>query len=194
MIVVSLGNGVAFQRRLLADTASEGDTVAGVTAPQWLRLTRSGNTFTAEYSANGNSWTTLGTPQTIMMGASPYVGLCLTSHNVNATCTAEFSNVNISGTVTGAWQSQDIGINSNIAEPMYVVLMDSAGGSAIVTNSDPAATTINVFTQWNIPLTDFTGVNLRAIVKMSIGVGNRANTAPGGSGDLYVDDIRLYRP
>ena len=77
---------------------------------------------------------------------------------------------------------------------MYVVLTDSAGNSATVTNPDPAATTISTWTQWNIPLADFAGVNMGNIVNMSIGVGSRANTTPGGSGDLYVDDIRLHRP
>ncbi len=195
MIVVTPGSGVAFQRRTTTNGGSETDTIAGITAPQWVRLTRNGNNFTAEYSANGTTdWQMIGVPLSIPMLADVYIGLCLTSHNTAATCTAEFSNVNISGTVTGAWQSQDIGINSNIAEPMYMMLTDSAGSSATVNNSDPAATTLNVFTQWNIPLTDFTGVNLQAIKKMSIGVGDRASTQPGGAGDLYIDDIRLNRP
>jgi hypothetical protein len=121
-----------------------------------------------------------------------YIGLCLTSHNVNATCTAEFSNVTTSG--TGDWQSQDIGIESNIPEPMYIVLEDSAGGSVVVKHPDPNVTTMNSWTEWNIPLTEFTGVNMQAVTKMSIGVGDRANTQPGSAGDLYIDDIRLNRP
>jgi hypothetical protein len=74
---------------------------------------------------------------------------------------------------------------------MYVVLEDSTGASAVVKHPDPAATTLNTWTQWNIPLTDFVGVNLQAIKKMSIGAGDRANTQPGGAGDLYIDDIGL---
>ena len=90
---------------------------------------------------------------------------------------------------------QDIGIQSNSPEQLYVVLQDSAGiSSPAVKNSDPAATTIATWTPWNIPLTSFTGVNLKAIKKMTIGVGDRASTQPGGSGDLYIDDIRLNRP
>jgi hypothetical protein len=37
-------------------------------------------------------------------------------------------------------------------------------------------------------------VNLKAVKKLTIRVGDRANTQPGGSGDLYIDDIRLYQP
>jgi len=191
MIVVTPGSGVAFQRRTTTNGGSETDTQADITAPQWVRLSRSGNTFTGEYSANGSNWTTLGSIDIAML-PDTYIGLCLTSHNVDATCTAEFSNVTTSG--TGDWQSQDIGIESNIGEQLYVVLQDSASNSAVVKHPDPASTTIGTWTEWNIPLTEFTGVNLQAVTKMSIGVGDRANTQPGSAGDLYIDDIGLHLP
>jgi hypothetical protein len=191
MIVVTPGSGVSFQRRITMDAGSEETTQADITAPQWVRLSRSGNTFTGEYSANGSNWTTLGSIDIAML-PDTYIGLCLTSHNVDATCTAEFSNVTTDG--TGQWQSQDIGIESNIGEPMYIVLEDSAGGSVVVKHPDPSATTIGTWTEWNIPLTEFTGVNLQAVTKMSIGVGDRANTQPGSAGDLYIDDIGLRIP
>jgi len=197
MIAVTPGNGVTFQNRTSAGADSVSTVQAGITAPQWVRLTRSGNTFTADYSATGtaNSWTTLGNIE-MPMATDVYIGLCLTSHNVGATCTTEFSNVNITGTVTGDWQSQDIGIESNIAEQLYVVLEDSAGSSAVVNNSDPAATTIGIWTEWNIPLTDFAGVNMQAIKKMIIGVGDPSSPdpQPGGAGTLYIDDIGLKLP
>jgi regulation of enolase protein 1 (concanavalin A-like superfamily) len=191
MMVVTPGQGVSFQRRITADAGSEETTQTDITAPQWVRLTRSGNTFTGEYSANGSNWTTLGSIDMPML-LDTYIGLCLTSHNVDATCTAEFSNVTTDG--TGDWQSQDIGINSNIPEPMYVVLEDNAGNSAVVTHPDPAASAIGSWTEWNIPFTDFTGVDMQAINKMSIGVGDRANPQLGGAGDLYIDDIGLKLP
>jgi len=193
MMVVTPGQGVSFQRRITTDAGSEETTQADITAPQWVRLSRSGNTFTSEYSANGSNWTTLGSIDIAML-SDTYIGLCLTSHDTDVTCTAEFSDVNLNGTITGDWQSQDVGIRSNDIEPLYVVLDDSAGNSAVIKHPDPNATTMSSWTEWNIPLTDFTGVNLQAIKRMSIGVGDRANTQPGGAGDLYIDDIRLYRP
>jgi len=189
-VVVTPESGVSFQRRLLVNGDSEDTTEGGITAPQWVRITRSGNTFTGQYSANGNTWTTLGSVD-IPMLLDVYVGLCLTGHNVNEVCTAEFSNVNTSGTVSDDWQSQDIGMESNVPEGLYVSLQDSAGNSAVVTHPDPAATIIDTWQEWNIPLADFVGVNMQAIKKMSIGVGDRANTQPGGSGVLYIDDIGL---
>jgi len=128
------------------------------------------------------------------MLADLYVGLCLASNNANSTCTAEFSSVTITPTVTGPWQSQDIGIQSNVAEQLYVALQDSANNIAVVKNTNAAATTLTTYTQWDILLTNFTGVNPQAIKKLSIGVGDRANPKAGGSGTLYIDDIGIYPP
>ncbi len=191
-VIMSPGNRATFLRR----TTDNGTTLSAsrvVNLPQWVRITRSGNSFTAQYSTNGTSWTAIGTPMTITMLADVYVGLCLTSRNANAICTAEFSNVDISpaGSVTGDWKSQDIGLEINSPEQLYVALQDSASNSAVVKYSDPAATTITAWTQWDIPLSAFTGVNLQSITKLSIAVGDRAATQPGGAGDLYIDDIGL---
>ncbi len=191
-VVITPSNGVNFQRRINAGAASNQTTVTGITAPQWVRLTRTGNTFTADYSANGTTWTPIGTAVEMTMLTDVYVGLCLTSHNTTAICTAEFSNVNPA--VSGDWKSQDIGIQSNDAEQLYVALQDSASNSAVVKYSDPAATNIATWTQCSIPLSAFTGVNLQSITKLTIGVGDRASTQPNGAGDLYIDDIRLYQP
>jgi hypothetical protein len=181
------------QRSSKGDTSVEiGTAATGITTPVSVRLTRTGNTFTAEYSSTGNPpWTQLSSVDMPMM-MDTYIGLIACSHDNNATCTAEFSNVITSG--TGNWQSQDIGIQSNVAEQLYVLLQDSANNSAVVRHPDPAATTFSTWTEWNIPLTEFTGVNLQSIQKMTIGVGDRDNPQSGGSGDLYIDDIRLYRP
>jgi hypothetical protein len=187
----SSDNGIAFQRRAETNFTSEQIiNLPGMLAPRYLKLTRSGNTFTAQHSSNNLTWTTIGSVDMPML-ADVYIGLCLTAHNINAVCTAEFSSVSAP---TGQWQSQDIGIESNIAEQLYLALQDDAGNSAVVNNADPLATTLITWTQWNIPFTVFTSVNMQAIKKLSIGVGDRAATQPGGAGTLYIDDIWLIRP
>jgi hypothetical protein len=64
-----------------------------------------------------------------------------------------------------------------------------------VYHPDTNAAVINTWTEWNIPLTDFSnqGVVLTGVDTISIGFGNRNNPQPGGSGTMYFDDIRLYR-
>ena len=38
-------------------------------------------------------------------------------------------------------------------------------------------------------------INLTNVNEIAIGLGNKANMASaGGSGTIYIDDIRLYRP
>jgi hypothetical protein len=191
-VVVTPSNGVSFQSRINAGAGSQYTAVTGITAPQWVRLTRNGNMFSADYSANGTTWTPIGTPVEMTMLADVYAGLCVTSHNTGAICTAEFSNVNPA--VSGDWKSQDIGMQNNVPEQLYIALQDSAGNSAVIKNADPLATTLITYTQWNIPLTSFTGVNMQAITKLSIGVGDRTNPKSGGSGVLYIDDIGLKLP
>jgi hypothetical protein len=128
------------------------------------------------------------------MGATVYVGLALTSHNAGATCEATFSNVTTTGTVTGQWQSQDIGITSNDAERLYVALEDSTGTVKDVPHPDLDAVQLDTWQEWNIDLADFAPVDVTRVKKIYIGVGNRNVPTLGGGGMLYVDDIRLYQP
>ncbi len=84
------------------------------------------------------------------------------------------------------------GDSANAAEPMYVVL----NGSAAVTNNNPDAAQMDVWTEWNIDLQVFAdqGVNLANVTSITLGLGNRSNPVAGGSGMMYFDDIRLYPP
>jgi hypothetical protein len=84
------------------------------------------------------------------------------------------------------------GNSSNAAEQMYVVLNGSAG----VDHDNPDAAQKGSWTEWNIDLQAFTdqGVNLANVTSITLGFGNRANPVAGGSGKVFFDDIRLYRP
>jgi len=89
------------------------------------------------------------------------------------------------------------GDSANAAEPLYVAVSNSAGAPAVAANEDPAAATVNVWTQWRVPLQAFTdqGINLGNVDKIGIGLGSKSGlAAPGGLGTMYFDDIRLYRP
>ena len=84
------------------------------------------------------------------------------------------------------------GASANAAETMYVALNDSAA----VTNDNPDAVLSTSWTEWNIDLQVFAdqGVNLANVTSITLGLGNRNNPVAGGSGMMYFDDIRLYRP
>ncbi|MHC4752661.1 MAG: hypothetical protein ACYTFW_22670, partial [Planctomycetota bacterium] len=96
-------------------------TTGGITAPQWVKIERDVSGFiTASYSDDGQNWTVLGTPEVFSIGSNAFIGLALTAHNASATCQAEFSNVQVS--VSGPWTNQDIGIQSNDPERIYVAI------------------------------------------------------------------------
>ncbi len=84
------------------------------------------------------------------------------------------------------------GNSDNAAETLYVAL----NGSAIVTNDNPGAAQITTWTEWTIDLQAFAdqGVNLANVNTITLGLGNKSNPQAGGSGTMYFDDIRLYRP
>ncbi len=85
-----------------------------------------------------------------------------------------------------------IGNSDNAAEMLYVAL----NGSAVVNHDNPNAAQIGTWTQWNIDLQAFAdqGVNLANVDTIAIGLGNKKNPVAGGSGTIYIDDIRLYPP
>ncbi len=197
-------NGCRFQARIntavdaISDTGVATAEQMAIVAPYWMKLERdiTGN-FRASYSANGSTWQQMSwNPQNISMSSNVYIGLALTSHNNSATCEAKFSNVRITGNVGPQWTNQDIGILSNDAEPLYVAVSNVVGAPAVIAHDDPAAATIDTWTEWVIPLQAFTdqGINLTNVDRITIGLGTRGNmTEPGGSGKMFFDDIRLYR-
>ena len=199
-MVVTPAQGVSFQRRIIADavSTSANSTTGDEVAPYWIKIERdiAGN-FTAYSSTDGSTWTMQGTPENIQMGANVYIGLAVTSHDVALTCQAVFTNVTTTGTVSPQWVNQDIGITSNAAEPLYVAVSNSAGAPAVVVHDDPAAATIDTWTEWIIPLQAFAdqGIVLTNVDRIAIGLGTQGNTTiPGGSGKIFIDDVRLYQP
>jgi hypothetical protein len=197
---VTPANGVASQYRPSTGGTSANFNQTGVAAPYWVKLERSiSGLFTVSHSANGSNWqaVTGATPQSIPMGANVYIGLALTSHDAALTCQAVFSNVTTTGSVTGQWAHQDIGILSNDAEPLYVAVSNTTGTPAVVIHNDPAAATIGTWTEWVIPLQTLAdqGIVLTNVDRIAIGLGTQGNmTIPGGSGKMFFDDIRLYQP
>ena len=96
MVNLTASNGVLLQKRLNPGESSTNTIVSGKSVPQWLKLTRSGNTFTGFWSANGTTWTQIGSPVTFgTFGNSALVGLAVTSHNASSVATATFDNVSV---------------------------------------------------------------------------------------------------
>jgi hypothetical protein len=92
-IFVTPGKGVSFQRRLNQSAASVSTTVAGITAPVWLRLTGFNGRIWAYYKKNlTDRWTLVGS-DVLSNYTAAFVGLAVTSHADGTVATATFSQL-----------------------------------------------------------------------------------------------------
>ena len=186
------GNGASFQYRATTDGASaNADSATVVAPPYWVRIQRFGDTFTGSVSADGTTWTTMGTT-TITMADPVYIGICVTSHAAGEDRTFQFDGIAATGAVTGAWQGAVIDSPKfNGAADMYLTIQDSAGKSATVVSD--TAVTVPDWTLWKTPMSDFAGVNFAKVKKMTIVIGDKSATAAGATGIVFIDDIGFGR-
>ena len=117
---------------------------------------------------------------------------------------AYYSEASLPLSETRDWTEEGVGVLTlwfygdlaNAAESMYVAVANATGPIAVVYHDNPDATLIDEWTEWNIDLEEISnqGVVLTNVDSFSIGFGNRNNPQVGGSGMVFIDDIRLYRP
>jgi regulation of enolase protein 1 (concanavalin A-like superfamily) len=94
LMVLRQGDGLAFQRRRVAGSQSYHTYGGAARPPRWLRLQRVGNRFTGSASADGSTWTTVGS-DLISMPATVLVGLAANSHDTTRLATGTFSGVSV---------------------------------------------------------------------------------------------------
>jgi len=94
-VFVTPANGVNMQYRpSTGASAVQLAQVAGVAAPYWVQIQRSGSTFTGFVSADGVTWTQVGTIS-VTMASSALQGLSVTAHDNTVLNTSTFDNVTI---------------------------------------------------------------------------------------------------
>ncbi|NAS23276.1 PKD domain-containing protein [Herbidospora sp. NEAU-GS84] len=98
----------------------------------WMKLTRTGDVFTAFRSADGVVWTAIGTT-TLPMAAQATIGLWVSSHDMTALSAATFENVQVTqgstvGPVPAPWTRADV----DGATPAGSATYDSANGTFTV--------------------------------------------------------------
>lgn len=132
-MAVTPGNGTAFQCRTTTGGASVHTAGPLVTAPRWLRIVRTGNTFVGSQSADGITWSPAGT-NVIAMSSNAFVGLALTAHNNAALNTAAFTDVQVIGSSINNPPQITSLANQSIPE-------DTTVGPLAFTVSDPETST-----------------------------------------------------
>jgi hypothetical protein len=111
--------------------------------PIWVRLVRSGNTFTGYWAMDTGggthgSWNQLGA-ESFVMRPDVYVGLALTSHNNTQSVTATFDHVQI------------------IPAVLQISHMDVSAAPGLVTAGTPFDITVKALDPYNNVVTDYTG-------------------------------------
>ena len=91
-MIVSAAKGSAFQYRTADGAAAANATGTTIAAPYWIKIVRAGTTVTGYQSANGASWTPIGSAS-IALGSTAFIGLAVTSHDNTRLGSASFTNM-----------------------------------------------------------------------------------------------------
>jgi len=152
-VMLTGGHGVRMQSNYTGDTA--GPHVSALT-PRWLRLTRSATTLTGYESANGASWTKVGSVKLAGLAATAQAGLFVTSPpstdlsspqyfggegGANQTATgasASFDHVTLQGRSSAGWKAQNVGANTELPTLSSVGYRPTSAGFTISGSGDIA--------------------------------------------------------
>ena len=112
LVAASATKGVPFQRRVVDGGTTVSSPGSQSTAPRWVKLVRAGNLVTGYESADGLTWTTVGS-DTFTLGTTALVGLAVSSKVAGTNATATFDNV----TVTAATPQANVAPTVAITAP-----------------------------------------------------------------------------
>jgi hypothetical protein len=90
------GGSIEFLFRTNTAGPTYAASASGQSGPNWVRLTRNNNVFSAYWSPDGTTWNQIGASTNIpMTSISAYVGLAVCAHNNSALNTSVLDNVTI---------------------------------------------------------------------------------------------------
>lgn len=135
--MVVAGGLTKFTSRATANAASTAGTEVAVSVPVWLKITRAGNVFTGSRSADGVTWTTMGSA-TIAIPSSAIVGLGVTSRANTVLQTATFDNVRYTQVTAPGTSSLSGTITSQAAGYGLAGVKVTLSGSASATTTTDA--------------------------------------------------------
>ncbi len=122
---VTAANGGRFIYRA-TDATGSASASATVAQPYWVRLIRSGNSFTAQIAPDSSgtpgTFTALGTSQTLTMGTGVFVGLAATSGSASVAGTAVIDSITITPNPANIGASVNAGTDASFAFPASAAL------------------------------------------------------------------------
>ncbi len=128
-------------------------SLGGVSLPYWVKVVRSGSSFSSYSSTDGVNWVPLGSSQTLSMAQTVYVGLAVNSGSSSALATATFDNVSLSTPSAPAPAITSVSATSgSVGSPVVISgtgFGASQGASMMLLNGAPvssswSSTSINI--------------------------------------------------
>lgn len=192
-LVITPANGLNLQWRDSAGGTCNWTGLGTYSLPLYLKLVRSGNTFTAYKSSDGTNWgSALGSHSTTMTGGIK-AGMCVTSHNNTVTSTAKFDNVIVSGGAATATPTPTLTPTPTSNGPRYEAENAVLSGGAKINTDHPGYSGTGFVDGYHFNVgatTTFTvnvgaAGNYNAVLRYSAGFGTSANTG------LYVNGVKI---
>ena len=149
-VALTPGNGTTFQSRSSAGGNTGFSNLVGLSTPYWLKLQRVGNLFTPSQSADGVTWTQAGTPVTLSMATTFYVGFAATAHNNTLLTSAQFDQISLVAsppatptglTATGGNAQVTLNWNAASGATSYTVKRSTYSGGFYTTIASGTAST-----------------------------------------------------
>jgi regulation of enolase protein 1 (concanavalin A-like superfamily) len=148
-IMLTPGQGIVFEWRNAPYGTYSSTAVAGISGPVWLKLDRSGNTFTGYYSLDGFNWNTVAS-ETIAMNTNLLAGLAVCAHNNSLLATATFTNVKL-GSCPDVTTLPSATVSAAGTTAALNVAATEFGGSALTYTWSTASLPTGVTTQPTFP-------------------------------------------
>jgi RHS repeat-associated protein len=191
---------ILFQYRSSTGGSTVQSSLSG--ALPWVKLVRSGNTFSGYSSSDGVNWVQVGSTQTITMASNVYVGLAVDNNNNSALATGVFDNVSVNSSTSAAPTISSVSATTGPIGSQIVLSGQNfgaiQGGSVVQLNG--AAVTINSWSANSISVTVPAGAtsgNLLVTVAPTMNNSNpvyftvTTNPLPAGWLDRDVGSVAL---
>jgi pro-kumamolisin-like protein/IPT/TIG domain-containing protein len=147
--------GIYFDARTTTGGNTAEPGALTVNLPYWVKVTRSGSSFSSYTSLDGVNWVQLGTSQTISMAQNVFVGLAVTSGSTSALATATFDNVSVNSAAAPAPVISSVSATTgSIGSQIEITGMGfgaTQSGSVVLLNGTPA--TVNSWGATSIGIT-----------------------------------------
>ena len=137
MVNITPVSGAGFQYRQSPGATTTTNNVSGPSIPTWLRLIRSGATFSGWTSPDQTTWTQIGPSIDLpVLAASTYVGMAASSHSATTATTATFDKFSWTPASAKVLADANIGISGGTRTESNGTETVSAAGADIFGAAD----------------------------------------------------------